>query len=180
MMILWALFDCCDGEVARWTGKTSTIGNTLETINSNIQYSIWLPALAYNAYNLSHINIDFFFLSFIATSLFNIFRQYLNGVPEFIQKKSDSGLKLFIASQFKAGAIYREISEPGKLFFIFWRNIATQFGLFEILVLVIGLIQFKYPLSATYFIYMYTFIYLLIGGGVFCGMIALGLLSRRR
>jgi phosphatidylglycerophosphate synthase len=127
-IFLWMLFDCADGEVARLTGKTSSIGERLESLNSDIQYMILLPSLSVGLYRAGVIAVHWVYLAFYAAGLHSIVREFYGSYPEKFLGKPRGWKKILVAVQFKnMGELRVQHSRLGLTFFA-WRNIITQGG----------------------------------------------------
>jgi phosphatidylglycerophosphate synthase len=127
-IFLWMLFDCADGEVARLTGKTSSIGKRLEPLNSDIQYVILLPSLSIGLHWAGVIAAHWVYLAFYAVSLYNIAREFYSSYPEKLLGKPRGWKKILIAVQFKNMGELRRLHPGMGLTFFAWRNIITQGG----------------------------------------------------
>jgi hypothetical protein len=165
-VLLWTIFDCVDGELARLTKNFSSRGLILEKINSDLQYSLWIPTLGIGLFNQGFITLFELFAALVSTAIFVALRSFLNKKPVGI-KNIHKDLRRIIGSQFKDGNVYRSHSLVGKTLYIFWRNGTTQFGLFPIycvLILFYGEIVVKLMLS------QYTAMYFLVSIGIILGL----------
>ena len=140
-MILWATFDCVDGELARYTQRFTKSGGVIERINSDIQYLLWIPGFSIGLYLNEQIGSHTVMLSCMVVGLFNIARPFLNKAPDFLLKKENTILML-LSAQFKQSKIERQVMPLANKIFILWRNLFTQFGIFEIGLLLIGIIDY--------------------------------------
>jgi len=138
---LWMLFDCTDGEVARLTGKTSSIGKTLEPLNSDIQYMILLPSLSIGLYRTGVIAVHWVYLAFYAAGLYNIARKFYTSYNDKRFGRPRGWKKILLAVQFKdMGELRMQHPGLGLTFFV-WRNIITQGGVLYPLLIFISLVS---------------------------------------
>jgi phosphatidylglycerophosphate synthase len=181
LMIVWALLDLCDGEVARFTGKFSNVGSVLEPINSDLQYVLWLPTIAAGLHLMGELSFAWVMASCFGCGTFTVMRKLYSTYPVLTLGEPDSRLKLIVASQFKTARKYRQESNVGKWTFIVWRNVMTQFGLFEslFLVLSIGHRAGLGPTGLRYFVYFYASGYLGLSTASLILLAAVALLRTR-
>lgn len=135
LCLLWAVLDCCDGELARLIasrkGITDTSGSVIELINSNIQYALWIPSIAIGQFIEGTISLEVLIFSVCSSITYSASRVVMNfDIP----KQSDFGskLKVFFISQTKNGDHFRDGKIGYKIIYIFWRNALTQFGIFPL------------------------------------------------
>ena len=157
-IFLWQLFDCSDGEVARLTGKTSSLGARLEYLNSNIQYLILIPSLSIGLYLDNLIGQHWVAIAFVGSGLYSIFREMYTLYPEDKLGKPESKLKILIAVQFKNMVDLRVENPYLALSFYLWRNILTQSGILYPLTIIFSLLSNKRILS--YIVYSYSILYI--------------------
>lgn len=160
--LLWALFDCCDGELARLHSAMSKrpvpAGALIEKINSDLQYLTWIPALAAGIFGLYSKPINWVFLAMIAMAAYNSLRVIFNrtDVPVAFRGKR---LFEFYWSQCKGGHLIRNNNKLYKYTYITWRNLLTQFGIFPLAFLV--LVLFSNERFISFFIQSYIVVYLI-------------------
>lgn len=135
---LWVVLDNIDGELARLQNSISNLGSLLEKINSDIFYIILFPSLSIGLYKDSLIDLKIMILTFFSLSLFNVLRPFLANFPYSKSVNKNSKLMLIIACQFKNSFSYRKKSKIGSFIFYLWRNIFTQCGINEILLLLLS------------------------------------------
>ena len=128
----WVALDNIDGELARIQKKTTNLGGVLERLSSDIFYLILFPSLSIGLYNANQIDIDLVITTFFCCFGFNILRSYISNFPSI--KKSNIFIS-FAKCQFKNSVNEREKNLFGKIFFYSWRNIFTQCGLNELILL---------------------------------------------
>jgi phosphatidylglycerophosphate synthase len=138
-ILIWALLDCCDGEVARFTGRQSKVGQVLEGLNSDLQYALWLPAIAAGLHLTGALTFGWVVAAFFGAAGFNVVRKFFAVYPVSVLGDPHTPLRLMVASQFKNSADYRRRSVSGRVVFIAWRNLLTQFGIFEALFFLLAL-----------------------------------------
>ena len=163
---LWVLFDNIDGELARLQNSISSLGSTLERINSDIFYVLLFPSLSIGLYRENLIEFKLMTLTIFSLTLFNILRPFLTNFPYAKKINSESFFLLIVACQFKNSFNFRKKSKVGSFIFYFWRNIFTQCGINEILLLITSLIAINYnnylPVVILFFTMGYLFINLSI------------------
>ena len=152
-LIAWGLIDCCDGEVARLTGRQSAFGEALETLNSNIQYVLWLPALSYGLYADGRFGVEWVLAALLSSALFNAVRGGYGAYPQKYMGEPTSRLKRFVACQFKNMHELRREDRFAAVVFYGWRNVVAQHGLFELIVLITAL-AFPSALSGVVMFYV--------------------------
>lgn len=161
-IFLWMLFDCADGEVARLTGKMSSIGKILEPLNSDIQYMILLPSLSIGLYRAGVIAVHWVYLAFFAAGLYNIARKFYSSYPEKLLGSPRDRKKILIAVQFKNMGELR-MQHPGLgLTFFAWRNVITQAGVLYPLLICISMISLFSVLLAERWLGMVLMIYTIL------------------
>jgi phosphatidylglycerophosphate synthase len=158
VLIVWGLLDCCDGEVARLTGRLSPAGALLETLNSNVQYVLWLPALCYGLYTEGQLGVQWVFAAFLFSGLFNTVRGFYGNYPVKFLGPPAGPLKTFLGCQFKDMFSLRQNHRVPAFVFYGWRNVIAQHGLFELVVLVSAL---AFPAALTGVAIFYVFVYAL-------------------
>ncbi len=137
----WVLLDNIDGELARLQNSISSLGSTLERINSDIFYILLFPSLSIGLYKDNLIEFNLMILTIFSLTLFNILRPFLTNFPYTKKINNNSFFWLVIACQFKRSFNYRKKSKTGSLIFYCWRNIFTQCGINEIILLTFSLIS---------------------------------------
>ena len=176
LTIIWGIMDCCDGEVARLTGKSSKFGELLETLNSNLQYAIWLPAIAYGLYASGKLTVEWVFAAFLACAIFNVVRGLFGKYPQAYLGEPKGPLRSFLACQFKDMLEARRHNRPGAFVFYAWRNVVAQHGLFELVFLVTASL---FPHALPYAVMVYVVIYATFGVVTFIGVNAAGVVAAR-
>ena len=134
LIFLWVLFDNIDGELARLKNMKSTLGAALENHNSNLMYAICIPSISFGLYKINKINIDILTLSFVSCITFSIFRHFIAEFPLKRFKKKNFIFYL-VASQFKNMDEVRRKFKFGSIVYYIWRNIFSQVGLSELIIL---------------------------------------------
>ena len=134
---IWVGLDNIDGELARIQKKTSNLGAVLERLNSDIFYLILFPSLSIGLYNANQIDIDLVITTFFCCFGSNILRSYVTNFPSI--KKNNNFFMSFAKCQFKNSVNEREKNLFGKIVFYSWRNIFTQCGLNELILLLLTL-----------------------------------------
>ena len=172
LLILWGILDCSDGEVARLTERSSKLGQVLEGLNSNIQYAIWLPALASGLFQMGALEIEWVLGALLAMSLFNITRGFLGAYPTSVLGEPTTSLKKFLACQFKNMRDTRQEHTLGRLVFYSWRYVIAQHCLFELSVLACALF---YPAGLIFIAMFYVGAYSVVALGVLFALIVASL-----
>ncbi len=161
LLFFWMVFDCCDGEVARFTGKTSSLGERLEVLNSNLQYAIWLPSLAIGLYLAEAITLYWVFGAFLGASLYNVFRSVYANYPKDILGEPTSNKMIMIAVHFKNMKELRARYPGRALSYIIRHNILSQGGIFvPAIILLSFLMKNSTILLLSYLANGFTIIYL--------------------
>jgi phosphatidylglycerophosphate synthase len=156
LTIVWGIMDCCDGEVARLTGRQSKFGELLETLNSNLQYATWLPAITYGLYATGRLALEWVFAAFLACAVFNVVRGLYGKYPYAYLGEPEGTLKSFVACQFKDMREARLRNRPAAFVFYAWRNVVAQHGLFELVFLVTAtVLPSALPLAAMSYVVIY-------------------------
>ena len=171
--------DNIDGELARLQKSSSSFGVFLERLNTNIFYVALFPSLSIGLYRDELVSFELMILTFFSISFFIILRSFFDA--NFPYKKSinmNSNLKLIIACQFKSSFDYRKKSKMGSFIFYLWRNIFTQCGMHEILLV---LLSFNPAFSIIFLpkmLLFFSFGYLFINVGILLSLILHNILSK--
>jgi len=168
----WSLLDNIDGELARLQKSSSNFGAFLEKLNTNIFYMILFPSLSIGLYRDGLIDFKLMILTFFSLSLFIILR------PFFDANNKNSNFILIIACQFKNSFNYRKKSKMGSFIFYLWRNIFTQSGVNEILLV---LLSFTPVFSVNFLpkiLFFFSFGYFFINVGILISLILHNILSK--
>ena len=144
---IWVLMDNIDGELARLQNTSSELGMLLEKISSDFFYIILFPSLATGLFINESISLEVTLLIFLNLGLFNILRPFLTNFPfkkSILFKKmlKNNFFLLIVACQFKNSTDYRRKTVLGSLLFYIWRNLFTQCGLNELLLLIFTIPSF--------------------------------------
>ena len=131
---VWVALDNIDGELARIQKKTTNLGGVLERLSSDIFYLILFPSLSVGLYNSNQISIDLVIATFFCCLGFNVLRSYISNFPDI--KMGNNFFISFAKCQFKNSIDERKKNFFGSIFFYSWRNIFTQCGLNELILLV--------------------------------------------
>ena len=136
LMLVWALLDCSDGEVARASGRSSRFGAALETVNSDIQYMLLMPSLALGwRRSGGEEGLWFLALAFWGTMGYMLFRHLL-------EKRGDPNLSVpLLASQTNLGAAARRASRLGNVLYLLRRNLLSQDGVLLPVILAVALLE---------------------------------------
>lgn len=144
------LFDCVDGEVARYArhkGATNPVvarlGGFLERTNSNLMDALLLPSIAIGLYATSTKNYGFVVLAFFGATfrlLFVILQQsaqnYTKRLPDVLRKSRTAKLASY---RFSDSQLDTDV--PGRFVFLVYKNLATSSGILLPLALVFGLLK---------------------------------------
>ncbi len=82
------VFDCMDGQMARYRKTTSLSGSFYDKLTDQIQVTLWFGAIGYAAYSQSH-NILPVFLAFIGVAFYSL-RGYVKYVTIYTEMSRDS------------------------------------------------------------------------------------------
>jgi phosphatidylglycerophosphate synthase len=82
------VFDCMDGQMARYRNTTSQLGGYYDRLTDQIQVTLWFGAIGYAAYNQSH-NVLPIFLALIGVAFYSL-RGYLKYVIIYTKMSQDS------------------------------------------------------------------------------------------
>ncbi len=82
------VFDCMDGQMARYRKTTSNSGSFYDKITDQIQITLWFGAISYAAYNQSHEVLPVF-LAFIGVAFYSL-RGYVKYVTIYTHISMDS------------------------------------------------------------------------------------------
>ena len=77
------IFDCMDGQMAKYRGTSSRAGNYFDKVTDSIQVFFWFSAIAYAAYLQTH-SITPIFLAFTGVSFYSL-RAYVKYITIFIE-----------------------------------------------------------------------------------------------
>jgi phosphatidylglycerophosphate synthase len=131
LCLLWATLDCCDGELARYfekkKSKSFSGGSFLESANSNIQYSLWIPSIGLSLLNSKTISNYLFGLSLVSVAGFVSTRGVFK-INVLNYRSVKNSLLVFYFSQCASGIYWRERNRFLNYTYIAWRNLLTQFG----------------------------------------------------
>ncbi len=144
---VWVLMDNIDGELARLQNTSSELGMILEKISSDFFYIILFPSLATGLFIEELISIEVTLLIFLNLGLFNILRPFLTNFPfkktiPFKDMVKNNFFLLIVACQFKNSTDYRRKTVFGSFLFYSWRNLFTQCGLNELVLLIFTIPSF--------------------------------------
>jgi phosphatidylglycerophosphate synthase len=175
----WCVLDNIDGELARLQKSSSSFGVFLEKLNSNIFYMALFPALSIGLYRDELISFELMILTIFSISFFIFLRSFFDAnfpYKKAINKNSD--FILIIACQFKNSLNYRKKSKMGSFIFYLWRNVFTQCGINEILLV---LFSFNTAFSIIFLpkiLFFFSFGYLFINVGILASLILHNILSK--
>jgi len=176
---LWSLLDNIDGELARLQKSSSNFGAFLEKLNSNIFYMTLFPSLSIGLYRDGLIDFKLMILTFFSLSFFIILRPFFDA--NFPYKKAinkNSNFLLIIACQFKNGFNYRKKSKMGSFIFYLWRNIFTQSGVNEILLVLLSITPVFSVNFLPKILFFFSFGYFFINVGILISLILHNILSK--
>jgi phosphatidylglycerophosphate synthase len=146
------LFDCVDGEVARYARYrgdakpgAAILGSFLEGANSNLMDALLLPSIAFGLYAVSTKNYVFVVLAcFGAVSrlLFGLLQQrakiYNKRSPDAF-RRSKSRIVQLVSYRFSDNRLDTDI--PGRFVFLVYKNLATSSGILLPLAFVFALLK---------------------------------------
>ena len=162
------VFDCMDGQMARYRRTTSLTGGYYDKLTDQIQVTLWFGAIGYAAYNQSHSVLPVF-LAFIGVAFYSLrgYGKYVTIYTEMSRdsqyletlskkksatKKEDNAglgfsflvnLKWFIAEQ-------RKMLSFDEGVFIFMLSIALVLGLLTPMLWVFAISQFYLGISRSW------------------------------
>jgi phosphatidylglycerophosphate synthase len=134
LLIFWVLLDNIDGELARLKNMESQLGASLERYNSDFMYALCIPSLSFGLYQAFQIEIEILFLSFISCAVYSVLRHFIATFPN-KNFNTNNFLTMLIATQFKNMVNLRKKNRLGSFIFYTHRNIFSQVGLLEIIIL---------------------------------------------
>jgi len=111
------VFDCMDGQMARYRKTTSLSGSYYDKLTDQIQVTLWFGAIAYADYNQSH-NVLPVFLAFIGVAFYSL-RGYTKYVVIYTEMSRDSQYLETISKQKSAA----EKEDNAGLGFGFFENL---------------------------------------------------------
>lgn len=82
------VFDCMDGQMARYRKTTSLSGAFYDKLTDQIQVTLWFGAVGYAAYRQSH-NVLPVFLAFMGVAFYSL-RSYIKYVTIYIEMSRDN------------------------------------------------------------------------------------------
>ena len=184
-LVLWGailmnvsmLFDCVDGEIARYRGPTK-LGGFLEGIQADFTYALLLPSIAVGLYRAGNTeNIAIVTLAFAGAMSKALTRSLLRSVrwsttpSSTATKSAASGIERILSEQFydrQEGA-----SSAGRILFLLWTNMMDATGFLLPLIIVAALAN-----KLRFYVQVYSILYIL----VYIGGLSLGFLfaNRRR
>ena len=82
------ILDCMDGQMARYRGTSSRVGNYFDKVTDLVQIFFWFSAIAYAAYLQTH-SVTPIFLAFTGVSFYAL-RVYVKYVTIFIEIEHDN------------------------------------------------------------------------------------------
>jgi phosphatidylglycerophosphate synthase len=91
------IFDCMDGQMARYRKTTSLSGSFYDKLTDQIQVILWFGAIGYAAYSQSH-NVLPVFLAFIGVAFYSL-RSYIKYVVIYTEMTQDNQYLEKIAKQ---------------------------------------------------------------------------------
>jgi len=77
------IFDCMDGQMAKYRGTSSRVGNYFDKVTDSIQIFFWFSAIAYAAFLQTHSIIPIF-LAFTGVSFYSL-RAYVKYITIYIE-----------------------------------------------------------------------------------------------
>ena len=119
--------DYVDGEVARLTNRTSSIGGFLEALNSNMHYLFVVPAVACGLLKSYSISVETLFISFVASGIFVSIRGVYNRSVALAGK--ESFFTKIIYCQFKKSTAIRQENPLGAFVYYTRYNLLAQNGI---------------------------------------------------
>lgn len=138
---VWVGLDNIDGELARIQNKTTNLGAVLERLNSDVFYLVLFPCLSIGLYKINQIKIDLVIITFFNCFAFSVLRNYITNFPNI--KIRYNYFISFAKCQFKNSVNERKKNLLGNIFFYLWRNIYTQCGLSELILLILTIPMFN-------------------------------------
>lgn len=129
----WMLFDCMDGEIARYRGP-SELGASLEVLNSDLMYAALLPSIAVGVFRYSGQHLIIVVAGFSGAISYLLFRGMKPS-----RKEASSRLEAFLLAQFKGNQ--GDAPRLGTFFYFLRMNLLSQGGIWHPLVLVLAVLD---------------------------------------
>lgn len=171
ILILWVLFDGIDGELSRILKNITKVGGVLEKINSDLLYVFFLPSLSIGLYKSEIISFNYLYFCFFSIVTFNLLRVYVSTFPGNSERGLKKKLIIFLACQFKNSVALRKRNPLFSFIFYLWRNIFTQCGITELVLVFISSPYFFNPTLFEYFI-----LFFIVGYSILNILILLGII----
>ena len=174
----WCLMDNIDGELARLQKSSSNFGAFLEKLNSNFFYMILFPSLSIGLFRDGLINFDFVILTFFSLGFFIILRQFFDANFPYKKAVNKNSFLLVIGCQFKNSHVYRRRSKLGSFIYYFWRNIFTQGGVNEILLVILSLNSYLFLNFLPIALIIFSLGYFLINASILLSLLLYNIISK--
>ena len=168
---LWVVLDNIDGELARLQNSISALGSTLERINSDIFYIFLFSSLSLGLFRENLIDFNLMIITVFTLALFNILRPFLSNFPYPKMLNKNSTFMVIIACQFKNSLNWRKKSRIGSFIFYSWRNVFTQCGINEILLLTFSVISIYSYNYLPEILFLFTLGYLIINLSILLALV---------
>ena len=111
------IFDCMDGQMARYRKTTSLSGSYYDKLTDQIQVTLWFGAIGYASYNQSHSVLPVF-LAFIGVAFYSL-RGYVKYVTLYTEMSQDNYYVDILAKQ----VLTVKKQNTAGLGFSFWDNL---------------------------------------------------------
>ena len=174
----WCLLDNMDGEMARLQSSSSNFGAFLEKLNSNFFYMILFPSLSIGLFRDGLINFNFVILTFFSLGFFIILRQFFDANFPYKKAVNKNSLLLVISCQFKNSHVYRRRSKLGSFIYYFWRNLFTQGGVNEILLVILSLNSYLFSNFLPIALILFSLGYFLINASILLSLLLYNIISK--
>lgn len=180
-LVLWGavlmnvsmLFDCVDGEIARYRGPTK-VGGFLEGIQADLTYALLLPSIAVGLYRAANVeNIAIIVLAFAGAVSKILTRSLLRAVwwstrpTSSAAKLAPSKMERILSEQFYDRQA--EASRTGRILFLVWTNMLDATG-FLLPLIILAALTNKLRFYVQSYSIVYIFVYI---GGLFLGLLFL-------
>jgi phosphatidylglycerophosphate synthase len=144
LMFITLLLDCIDGQVARFLGKQSSLGQKMEAIHADFLLLFFPTAVAVGLYRKEILSLSFIFFIFVSAAMYVNWRGILSISSVEDDPNGRSFFRNFLYAQQKPNDNIRNSQILGKLFFILRSNLTTQVGILFFLTLVLGFIDHSF------------------------------------
>ena len=151
-LLLNLLFDLVDGELARLNNQRSKLGETLEKLNSNLNYILFYNSLALSFYLNDFMNISYLLYFFFVSLIYSFTRNKISQI-RLSDKTQQNKYEIILMGLYKYSKDIRDKNKTSKIIYAILRNIISSGGVSEITIFIL-LVFGSINLIIIYFLFL--------------------------